>query len=136
MTDAESVSSPAMRSVTSDITLWTLRDDDIVVGVGINPDVPRDRDVMAENLDVLAALMAGKPRPVLWDPRAVPRIHPRAWSEIIHRAPELVVAAAILVDDGTEEMLSGYPGAVDSLLFPTRLFRSEDAALAWLRAFM
>ena len=126
----------AMHTIESEITQWTLRDDGIIVAVGINPDVPRDRDSMARNLDSLAALAAGTPRPVLWDPRAVHRIHPAAWAEIIERVTELVLAAAILVDDGTEKKLVGYPAAINSLLIPTQMFRSEEAALAWLRTFV
>lgn len=125
-----------MHAIQSEITQWTLRDDGIVVGVGVNPAVPREQDVMARNLDALAALVAGTPRPVLWDPRAVPRILPGAWAAIIDRVAELVVAAAILVDDETEKWLAGYPETINSLLVPTQMFRSETDALAWLRTFV
>jgi hypothetical protein len=125
-----------MPTVESEITQWTLRDDGVIVGVGIKPDLPRDRAIMARNLDTLAVVTAGTPRPVLWDPRAVPHIQPGAWAEIIDRVTDLVVAVAILVDDETEQMLGAYPRAMNSLLFPIRTFRSEEPALTWLETFV
>lgn len=125
-----------MRTVQSDITRFTLRDDGIVTAIAIEPDTPRDRATMEGNLDALESLVAGTPRPVLWDPRVVRGFHPDAWRVIIRRSPPLVVAAAILVDDETEERLGAYPTAIGSLLFPMATFRSEEEAIDWLQAFV
>jgi hypothetical protein len=124
------------RTVETEITRWILRDDGIIEAVAINPEIPRDGRNMERNLDSLAALLAGKPRPVLWEPRDVLPLHPSAWAEIIDRTLELVTAVAILVDDGAEAKLFGYPAAINGLLFPTQVFNDEDAAIAWLRAFV
>ncbi|MDH3249747.1 MAG: hypothetical protein OEQ47_12330 [Acidimicrobiia bacterium] len=85
---------------------------------------------------ILATLTGGEPRPVLWDPRDVLPLPPVAWAEIINRSAELITAAAILVDDGTETKLIGFPSAINSLLFPTQVFKDEDVALEWLRSFV
>ncbi len=124
-----------VRTVESEITRYTLRDDGIVVAVGLHPEIPRTLEKMTESLDAFAALIDGKPRPFLWDPRAVPRLLTEAWKEAIERINRLAVAVAIMTDENTDEMLGGYPDAVDFLL-PVRTFTDEDDALAWLRGFV
>ena len=125
-----------IHTVETEITRWILRDDGIIEAVAINPDVPRDRQNMQHNLDSLATLTGGERRPVLWQPRDVLPLHPSAWAEIINRSAELVTAVAILVDDSDEKKLFGFPAAMHGLLFPTRVFKDEDVAIAWLRTFV
>lgn len=125
-----------IHTVETEITRWILRDDGIIKAVAINPDVPRDRQNMQRNLDSLATLTGGKPRPALWEPRDVLPLSPSAWAEIINRTVELVTAVAILVDDSDEEKLFGFPAAMHGLLLPTQVFKDEDVAIAWLRTFV
>ena len=125
-----------MKTVECSITRYTLRDDGIVAAIGTHPEIPRDLTTMTASLDCLAGLIDGTPRPILWDPRAVLRLFPEAWKAIIERIESLAVAVAILADDGTEEMLGPYPGAMNSLLLPVRTFTDEEQAIEWLRKFV
>ncbi|MDJ0923864.1 MAG: hypothetical protein QNJ77_04810 [Acidimicrobiia bacterium] len=117
-------------------TEFTLRDDGIVLGRAINPDVPRTRENVAQALDELDQLTGGEPRPGLWDPRAVTRFPPHAWSVLVSRLSETFVALAILVNDETEKAMGAFPDAIDAFLIPVRLFRSEAPAISWLQQFI
>ena len=125
-----------VRVVESSITRYTLREDGIVVALGIKPDVERTRETSIESLDALECLVDGTPRPVLWDPREVPRLQPEAWRTVVERAERVAVAIAILTDPATDRMLGVFPDTMDALLVPVRTFTDETAAVEWLREFI
>ena len=124
-----------MKIVESAIARYTLRDDGIVVARAINPKAPRNRESTAATLDVLGGLIGEEPKPVLWDHRATPRLEPEAWVQVIGRVGKMLVALAIVTDEGSSPKLGTYPNAIGALLVPTREFTDQDQAIAWLRQF-
>ena len=124
-----------MRTVSTAVTEYTLRDDGIVIGRDRDTDIHRDTAVVTESMDALADLVGGKPAPGLWDPRALTRVYPEGWMVLINRLPDLLSSLAILVNDELESLLGAFPVLMDSMLFPVRLFREESEALEWLSQF-
>lgn len=125
-----------MKTAECSITRYTLREDGIVEALGINGEIPRTKATSIESLDTLERLLDGTRRPVLWDPRAVPRMHPEAWRTVVTRAAGVALAIAILTDTDTDRMLGAYPDAMGALLVPVRTFTDEQSALEWLRLFV
>lgn len=125
-----------MRTAATSITEYTLRDDGIVVGRDVNSAIHRDTAIVTESMDTLAELLGGEPCPALWDPRALTRVYPEGWVVLIHRLPDLVTALAIVINDELEALLGTFPGLMDSMLFPVRMFRAESEALDWLAQFL
>ena len=125
-----------MITAESAVTRYWLRDDGIVVGRDINTHIERTSAVTNDTLDVLAELSGPGLRPALWDPRAFDKMYPEGWIVLVERLPEIVSALAILIDDAVEPFLGTFPQHMDALLFPVRLFREEDAAIAWLQGFL
>ncbi|MDJ0498115.1 MAG: hypothetical protein QNJ89_09810 [Acidimicrobiia bacterium] len=125
-----------MRTAATPITEYTLRDDGIVVGRDVDTPIHRDTAMVTESMDALAELTGGKLSPGLWDPRALTRVYPEGWVVLIQRLPDLLSALAILVNDELESLLGAFPGLMDSMLFPVRMFRDETEALDWLAQFL
>ena len=125
-----------VRSVSTDTTHFTLRSDGIVVGRATNPETPRTRENVSAALDELELLLEGEPRPGLWDPRLVKQFPPSAWSVLISRLEQSMMALAILVDVDTEKALGAFPEAIDAFLMPVRVFDDESDAIEWLLQFV
>jgi hypothetical protein len=72
-----------VKSATTPTTKFTLREDGIVLGLDINPEVPRTGEIVAAAFDELAQLIGGEARPGLWDARLARDFPPQAWSTLI-----------------------------------------------------
>lgn len=125
-----------MESVSTATTQFTLRDDGIVFGIDINPDIPRTSPNVGAAFDALERLVDGKPRPGLWDPRPAKSFPPGAWKTLIRRLADSITAFAIVADERVQQSLGAFPSAMDSLLIPVRVFRDEAAAIEWLQQFV
>ena len=125
-----------MKHLSTNTVSYTLRDDGIVVGRAVNPEIVRTADDVAESFDRLDELIDGVRRPGLWDPREVQEFPPAAWRMLITRLERSMVALAILTDEKMETALGRFPEAIDALLIPVRLFRDEDSAIEWLARFV
>lgn len=125
-----------MNSVTTPTTQFTLRDDGIVVGIAINPEVPRTAGNVAASLDELEQLLDGDVRPGLWDARPAIGFPPAAWNTLIRRLLSSISALAIIADERVREAIGAFPSAMDALLIPVRVFDDEAAAIAWLQQFV
>ncbi len=122
--------------VTTDTVTYTLRDDGIVVGRAVNPDRVRTPQDVASSLDRLDEATGGVRMPGLWDPRSLHHFPAPAWRTLISRLELSLLALAIMTDEQMESALGGFPQAIDSLLIPVRLFRSESEAIEWLAQFV
>ena len=89
------------------------------------------------NVAAAAKLSGGKPRPILIDMRAL-----KAQSREVrayYNGPEsrkVLCAIAILVDSPMSRMIGNFFLGFNKTDVPTKLFRSEDEALAWLKGFL
>lgn len=125
-----------MKTATTELNELTLRDDGILLVRSINGETHRTADAVERMYDELADLIDNQPCPILWDPRAIRTIRPGGWVAITDRLERLFTALAIVVDDQTVDLLSGYPASWNSLLMPVRQFEDEDEAMRWLAQFV
>lgn len=125
-----------MKVIETQFSRYTVGDDGVATATPLKPELPRTLDLMTEALDDLEAFLEEKPRPVLWDPRAVVPLRPGVWRVIIERLEKIAVGLAILVEDMDDHGLGSFPVAIDSLLLPVRLFTDENEARSWLQQFV
>jgi len=114
-------------------TIW--RDDDGIIhvvsheGSVVTPDAARD------SLRIVHSLIAeGEQCPVLVDIRRVRSLDRKV--RVLFSGPQTVrftLAAAMVVDSPLSRMVGNFFLTLHRPPFPTRMFSSEDEALAWLR---
>lgn len=113
-----------------------MRDDGIVLGVGVNPEIPRTAESVSAAFDMLYQLVGGKPRPDLCDPRPAHAFPPEAWRTLISRLPESISAFGIVADERVRQGVGAFPDAMNALLIPVRVFDNETDATEWLVQFV
>ena len=89
-----------------------------------------------QNVATCAKLATGKPRPILIDMRSM-----KAQSREVrayYTGPEsakMLTATAILVESPMSRLIGNFLLGFNKINVPTRLFKSEDEALVWLKGF-
>jgi hypothetical protein len=112
-------------------SVLTLDDDGVVVARPTDSDQPRDAAVIGEIVDGLVRLVGNEPRPALWFPGST-RIDPGGWQTLIDSVSRFATAVAIVVTAPDARPLGSFPGIVDSLILPVRVFADEQEARKWL----
>ena len=129
-----------MHSVDTPTTKLYLRDDGVLVALGINPEIPRTTETVDLVMDALAEVAGEERRPVLWDVRNLSAGSLDSVGVFVARVEESVAALGLLIDDGAgAELLTrieAFSPIVDALLVPVQLFREEAEAVAWLQEFV
>lgn len=125
-----------MKSATAATIQFTLRDDGIVVGLHVNPDLVRTKKNVSAAYDVLEQLVEGKPRPGLWNLQLARAFPAEAWRTAIRRMDKSVSALAIVADETARQAMGAFPAAIDALLIPTRVVDNEAEAIEWLQQFL
>ncbi|HEY3233030.1 MAG TPA: hypothetical protein VGJ87_27610 [Roseiflexaceae bacterium] len=121
--------------VTRTGTIWL--DADGILRVRALPGVEDTLDDAKQNIVVCAKLVAGKRRPVLIDMRALKTQSREVRS--YYTGPEamnLNLAIAILVDSPMSRVIGNFFLGFSKTDWPTKLFKSEVEALAWLQGFL
>jgi hypothetical protein len=120
---------------TSVSTLWL--DDDDILHVEYLPGATLTVEDAREQLKAAIDLAGDRPLRVLTDMRGEVRTGDRAVRAELS-GPESAArtrALAMLVDSAAARALVNFYMAVTRPPFPTRMFTSQDEALAWLRTF-
>ena len=101
------------------------------------PGVEDTMEDARENVAACAKCAAGQRRPILIDMRNI-----KAQSREVrayYTGPEtknLLVAIGILVESPMSRMIGNFFLGFNKMDMPTRLFKSEDEALTWLKGFL
>jgi hypothetical protein len=112
-------------------------DADGIMRIVTFPGVEDTMDDAKQNVAACAKLAAGKPRPTLIDMRNL-----KAQSREVrayYTGPEtarLNLAIAILVDSPMSRVIGNFFLGFNKTDAPTKLFKSEDEALTWLKGFL
>jgi hypothetical protein len=99
--------------------------------------VAQELEDAVENVRVSRELGSGVPRPGLLDSREAISISREARS--YYAGPEnarVLSAVAILVGSPLSRVIGNFFIGLNRTSFPSRLFTSEEQALAWLRSFL
>jgi hypothetical protein len=121
--------------VTRTGTIWL--DADGILRVIALPGVEDTLEDARQNIVICTKLVAGKRRPILIDLRAL-----KAQSREVrayYTGPEamnLNLAIAILVDSPMSRVIGNFFLGFSKTDWPTKLFKSEVEALAWLQGFL
>jgi hypothetical protein len=125
-----------MRSARTDMVEMTLRPDGVVVVVEKNPEVRHTSQSMKNDVVVFRELVSDQVLPVLWDVRAMDRPTPEAWKQFLEDISGVLSALALVVDTDSRQVTGAFPWAINSFMFPTRIFESKEEALEWLPQFV
>ena len=115
--------------------LW-LHPEGYVIGE-VLPGLVSDFDDAVINVEAVARLAAGRPRPLLLDMRAHASSATRECREYYAgaEAQEVNLAVAMLVRSNISRILGNFFLGLNKTRFPFRMFSDVDEALAWLRSF-
>ena len=94
-------------------------------------------EVARQNVAIIAKLAAGKRRPMLIDMRAMKTQSREV--RAYYTGPEttnLNLALAVLVDSPISRVIGNFFLGFNKMDLPTKLFKSEVEALAWLKGFL
>ena len=94
----------------------------------------RTRETVSELFGVMRELLGGVPGPVLFDARESPGTDPEGWQAAITNLESTASKVAMLIDPESSVEVGPYPGVVDRLLIPLKVFVDEAEALAFLHA--
>jgi hypothetical protein len=121
---------------TSRASTFRLRDDGITHAVTL-PDVFETLEDAKENIATVSRINQGKPVPVLADIRAGRGID-RETREYYSSKEGLVStrALALLVESPFTRVMANFFIGINKPPVPTRLFTSEEEAIAWLKTFI
>jgi len=115
--------------------IW-LRADGVIQVVTL-PNVQEGLEDAKENIVVIAGFASEKRRPVLVDIRAALGLDREV--RVYYSSAEGVkadTALALLVESPFSRVLANFFIGLNKMPVPTRLFTSEDEAVAWLRNFI
>jgi hypothetical protein len=101
------------------------------------PDVVQNLADAQENVRAFNQMAGGKPRPMLLDMRQLKAQDREA--RLYYAKPEstrTVSAAAILIGSPISRVLGNFVLGFSKASAPTKIFTSEDEAMAWLREFV
>lgn len=108
--------------------------DDGVLRCKTLPDAQATEEGVTQTVAAIRQLTGGKKVPSMWDARGKGRASPGGQLRFIQEATGLFTAIGALVNEDTP--IGNLPDLMDRLLFPFRVFKSEDEAVAWLRTFV
>jgi hypothetical protein len=112
-------------------------DDDGIIRARLKPGIDLQLDDAKEVVAVMASLGGGVPRPVLVDVGATRSMSRDARKYFAGAETAKVESAvALLIKSPLARAIGNFFMGVNKTLFPTRLFTSEEEALAWLRDFL
>ena len=116
--------------------LWLHPDGYVIAEV--KPGLVADLDDAIVNVEAVATLAAGKPRPLLLDMRAHASSATRECREYYagSEAQRVNLAAAMLVRSNVSRVIGNFFLGLNKTRFPFRLFADVDEAIAWLRSFI
>ena len=120
-----------METAISKILHFTMGDDGIVWAES-QPGVEPNAELIQEAELACRRLRKEKRRPAIWDIRHLAKPRPDAWVRFLEGAPNNLVAVAVVGHPEQVQLLGSFPGLIDSLLLPLRLFTDEASALEWL----
>ncbi len=125
-----------MRSAKTDMVEMTLRPDGVVVVVETNPEVRHTPESMKDDVVAFRKLIGDQVLPVLWDVRAMNRPTPEGWKQFLEDIAGVLSALALVVDTDSRQVAGAFPWAINSFMFPARIFESYEEALEWLAQFV
>lgn len=125
-----------MRRAETNMVEMTLRHDGVVIVVETNPEVRHTPESMKNDVVVFRRLVGDQVLPVLWDVRAMDRPTPEAWKQFLKDIAEVLSALALVVDTDSRQVAGAFPWAINSFMFPSRIFESYEDALEWLLQFV
>ncbi len=109
--------------------------EDGVVRLVWSPPVPSGLEDSVATIEAMIEVTGDRPAPLLVDVRDAGPQDRAGRLEFIRRH-EVVSAVAILVGNPLSRMMGNFFMNVGRPKAPTRLFDSEDAAVAWLKGFL
>jgi hypothetical protein len=125
----------AFTSQTAMVTM-TLDDSGVVLVVEHNPDERHTAQSMESDVAAFRSLTNGQVLPAIWDVRKMKRPSPEAWQALMHELPDVLAALAMLVDGKSRVIAGAFPAAMNSFLFPARVFEDPEKARDWLDQFV
>lgn len=92
------------------------------------------KETVKESMEALSEVTGGRPVPILFDSRGWPSGDPASWVHFINMIEAVCSAAAVIVDGDSAPRMGSFPGLLDSLMIPFRLFADENEAREFLRS--
>ena len=132
---AEGIITMQTQEVTRTATIWL--DADGILRIITFPGVEDTIEDAKNNVATCARFTGDKQRPMLVDMRTL-----KAQSRDVrayYTGPEsqkIICAAAVLVDSPISRIIGNFFLGFNKMDLPTKLFRSEDEALTWLKGFL
>ena len=132
---AEGITTMQTQEVTRTATIWL--DADGILRIITFPGVEDTIEDAKNNVATCARFTGDKQRPMLVDMRTL-----KAQSREVrayYTGPEsqkIICAAAVLVDSPISSIIGNFFLGFNKMDLPTKLFRSEDEALTWLKGFL
>jgi hypothetical protein len=114
--------------------LWL--DEDGILRILPTPGTEDSLDDAKQNMAASAKLAAGQRRPILIDLRSIKTQSREV--RAYYTGPEarkLLLAIGLLIDSPMSRMIGNFFLGFNKMDLPTRLFKSEDEALVWLKGF-
>ena len=112
-------------------------DEDGIIRVKLAPETEVTLEAMKEMMSLQSEILAGKKAPVLVDMRKFGSSTREARTYTAGEAGQkLYLGAALLIGSSVGRMLGNIFINFSKPRYPTRLFTSEDDALAWLQQFV
>jgi len=112
-------------------------DADGILRIKASPGLVDTLEDARQNVAIFAKIAAGKPRPLLIDMRAMKTQSREV--RAYYTGPEtlrLNLAVAVLVDSPISRVIGNFFLGFNKMELPTKLFKSEVEALAWLTGFL
>ena len=112
-------------------------DADGILRIRAFPGLEDTLEAARQNVAIVAKLAAGKRRPMLLDMRAMKTQSREV--RAYYTGPEttnLNLAIAVLVDSPTSRVIGNFFLGFKKMALPTKLFKFEVEALAWLKGFL
>lgn len=112
-------------------------DDDGIIREKVNEGSVIDLDVAREEIAAYSTLCKGKKRAVLVDIRGVKSVSAEARSHLAgEEGAKVTRAAALLIGNPLSRIMGNFFQGLNKTSFPSKLFKSEEEALMWLRGFL
>lgn len=122
----ESVSTPAMN--------FSMGEDGII-RAGSRPGVEATPELMLEAEAACRVLRKGVRRPAIWDIAGADAPQPKAWIQFLERAPDNLLAIAIVGTPEQLALLGSFPGMMGRFLLPVKVFTHPAEAEEWVKEY-
>ena len=114
----------------------TLHSTGVVVVVETNPGARHTAESMETDVAAFRDLTGDQALPAVWDVRRMSRPTAEGWSALVRQIPDVLTALALVVDVETAAIAGAFPAAINSFLFPARVFEDVTEAIEWAEEFV